>query len=242
MEKAAPDAWMAGVAAEVNLSETAFLVPEESGYALRWFTPRKEVSLCGHATLASAHVLWEEGSVRESEEIRFRTLSGVLTARRHGRDVELDFPARIPAPVPDDPAVNRALGASPVRTSANQRPNGTIFLLELESEFAVKAIAPDFVALKATGARAAAVTSLSAGSGRDFTSRYFAPAVGVNEDPVTGSIHCALAPYWTERLGKRELTGYQASARGGLVRCRWEGERVFIGGTAVTVFKGELRV
>lgn len=242
MDEARPDTWMADVAAEMNLSETAFLAPDSAGFALRWFTPRTEVSLCGHATLASAHVLWEEGIVPASGEIRFATMSGPLIARRSGVLIELDFPVRIADPVDDDAAVNRALGAHPVRTSVYSTPNGKILLLELESDADVRRIAPDFPALASTGARAVSVTAASSGDGCDFTSRYFAPAVGINEDPVTGSVHCLLAPYWAKRLGKNELTGFQASRRGGMVRCRWEGERVFISGKSATVYKADLMV
>jgi PhzF family phenazine biosynthesis protein len=242
MDAAAPEAWMAGVAAEMNLSETAFLFPQSEGFALRWFTPKREVTLCGHATLASAHVLWEEGIVPGFGEIRFTTMSGVLIARRSGGLVELDFPARIAQPCQNDQAVNRALGAGPIGTSVYQTANGKVFLLELESEAAVRGLAPDFAALALTRARAVAVTSASRDRGYDFISRYFAPAVGINEDPVTGSVHCSLAPYWAQKLGRNVLTGFQASGRGGFVKCRWEGGRVFISGKAVTICKADLVV
>ena len=241
-EEAHSEQWMMSVASEMNLSETAFLYREQNGYRLRWFTPKAEVSLCGHATLASAHILWEQGMVSASENIQFTTMSGVLTARKDGASVQLDFPARFVEPAESNAPLNQAIGVSPKWTGSYTTPRGTIYLLELETEEMVRRLKPDFRSLLQTGARAAIVTAVSSTAEQDFVSRYFAPVIGVDEDPVTGSAHCCLAPYWSRKLGKNPLVGYQASSRGGFVRCRHDGERVHIAGNAVTVFTAELLV
>jgi PhzF family phenazine biosynthesis protein len=233
-------AWMQAVAAEVNLAETAFLRPRSRGeYDLRWFTPRVEVDLCGHATLASAHRLWEEGLVDEGA-IRFHTRSGVLTASRARAQIELDFPSAPPRESPPPPGLAEALGAPFVWTGANALGD---LLVEMPNDVAVRNLEPDFVALgklPARGVIATAAAERRADVGHDFVSRFFAPRVGIDEDPVTGSAHCALAPFWAGRLGRDELVGWQASARGGIVRTRLRGDRVILGGRAVTVWKGEL--
>lgn len=230
------DAWLQAVAAEMNLSETAFLVPMPDGFNLRWFTPTVEVDLCGHATLASAHFLWETRQLRTVEVARFRTRSGLLTASRRGDWIELDFPAKpaVPAAAPAD--LLEALGVSTqfVGRSAFD------YLVEIENEQAVWQLRPNFQRLQAVQARGIIVTSRSASPEFDFVSRFFAPGAGVNEDPVTGSAHCTLTPFWAARLGKQAMTGYQASARGGVVRVTLQGDRVLLGGQAVTVLKGEL--
>jgi PhzF family phenazine biosynthesis protein len=222
----------------MNLSETAFLAPQDGGFNLRWFTPAVEVDLCGHATLASAHVLWEDGHLPPGAQARFHTRSGVLLADRRGEWIEMDFPAKPAIPAEAPPDMLAALGVDAACVTRNQFD----YLVELKSEEAVRAAAPDFTALKKVAARGVIVTARASGGGFDFVSRFFAPAVGVDEDPVTGSAHCALAPYWSERLGKTEMTGYQASARGGVVHVRVKGGRVVLGGQAVTVMTGELRV
>lgn len=228
--------WMQRVAQEMNLSETAFLYRQEDGFSLRWFTPAMEVDLCGHATLASAHVLWEEGHLAAGEPARFHTRSGLLTATRNGAWIEMDFPAT-PATRDDAPAeLIEALDAPAMWTGKTQWD----YLIELDSEATLRALTPDFTRLARVPARGVIVTSRSAAPEYDFVSRFFGPAVGVNEDPVTGSAHSALAPYWAERLGKTEMTAYQASARGGVVRVRLNGSRVIIGGQAVTMLRGEL--
>jgi len=229
--------WMQHVAAEMNLSETAFLLPRDDGWSLRWFTPSVEVALCGHATLASAHALWQEKLIDESATARFHTLSGVLTADRRGEWIELDFPAKANEPVPAPAALLDALGAPHPRYVGR---NEFDYLVELDSEDAVRALKPDHVVLRQLPVRGAIVTARSSKPEYDFVSRFFAPGSGVDEDPVTGSAHCALAPYWAERLGKTEFVAYQASARGGVVRVRLAGDRVKLGGKAVTVFRGEL--
>jgi len=230
------DRWMQDVAREMNLSETAFLHPENSAYRLRWFTPAAEVALCGHATLASAHVLWQDGHLPGDATARFHTKSGTLTARRLASWIELDFPATPAQPAASPPGLLEALGVR-ARTVARTRFD---YLLEVDDEPAVRAVQPDFGALARVAARGVMVTSRANTSGYDFVSRFFAPQVGVNEDPVTGSAHCALAPFWAERLGRAELIGYQASSRGGTVRVRVANDRVLLGGQAVTVLRGEL--
>jgi PhzF family phenazine biosynthesis protein len=228
--------WMQDVAREMNLSETAFLYAENGGYRLRWFTPAVEVALCGHATLASAHVLWQDRYLPFAQEARFHTQSGLLTARRHGSWIELDFPATRVEPALAPPGFVEALGVKPLSVHRSRFD----YLVEVENEATVRALAPDVTALARVDVRGAIVTSRATSAPYDFVSRFFAPRVGVNEDPVTGSAHCALAPFWTERLGKAELVAYQASARGGVVRVRLEGDRVILGGQAVTVLRGEL--
>jgi len=239
LDEARPDAWMQDVAREMNLSETAFVVPAESGFRLRWFTPATEVSLCGHATLASAHALWETGRLSPDAEARFETRSGELTARRRSDRIEMDFPALRVAPAELPETARRALGASPRsvhRTRSAADPN---FLVELGSVTEVRECAPDFPALRDLPA-GIIVTAAGESGEHDFVSRYFAAHYGIDEDPVTGSAHCSLAPYWAERLGRSELVGYQASRRGGVVGCSLSGERVRLLGRAVTVLRGDL--
>jgi PhzF family phenazine biosynthesis protein len=229
--------WMQDVAREMGLSATAFLHPGDAGgFHLRWFTPAVEIELCGHATLASAHVLWETGRLGAGETARFQTASGALTAERRGDWIELDFPARRVAAVEPPPGLLAALGAEPAWVGKT----GPNYFLELPGEDAVRATAPDLPALRSMGVRGIIVTARGTGNPFDFVSRYFAPGVGIDEDPVTGSAHCALAPYWAQRLGKEEMLAYQASARGGVVRVRVAGDRVKLGGQAVTVLQGRL--
>ena len=232
----ADPAWMQQVAREMNLAETAFIVRQTEGFDLRWFTPATEVDLCGHATLASAHVLWEEQHLSADETARFHTRSGLLTASKDPNLIWLDFPATPSQPAPPLPELERGLGA------ALRYVGRTVFdyLVELDSEAAVRQIAPDLGALARLPVRGVIVTARAESSAYDFVSRFFAPAAGVPEDPVTGSAHCGLAPFWAARLGRQELTGYQASERGGLVTVRVEGDRVRLGGKAVTVLRGEL--
>lgn len=228
--------WMQQVAQEMNLAETAFLHPGDDGYNLRWFTPTVEVALCGHATLASAHTLWESGRLAPDVEARFHTRSGLLTARRDGAWIEMDFPAT-PAEQGEPPAdVIRALGATPVSAGKTRFD----YLIELDGEAAVRALQPDIAALRALAVRGVIVTGRATTPGYDFVSRFFAPGSGIDEDPVTGSAHCCLGPFWAAKLGKSALVGYQASARGGVVRVRVAGDRVLLGGQAVTVLRGEL--
>ncbi len=229
--------WMQQVASEMNLSETAFLSRQEDGYNLRWFTPAVEVDLCGHATVASAHILWEQGYLASNLQARFHTRSGLLTAERDGDWIELDFPAKPEEPVEAMPELALALGVTPRYVGKSQFD----YLVEVETEEIVRGIQPDFALLTTLPARGVIVTSRAKDpASYDFISRFFGPRVGVNEDPVTGSAHCVLSPFWSQRLGREELIGYQASARGGIVRVRLEGPRVHIGGQAVTVLRGTL--
>jgi PhzF family phenazine biosynthesis protein len=228
--------WMQSVAREMNLSETAFLTRHHEDFKLRWFTPKLEVDLCGHATLASAHVLWEQGHLKLNERARFHTRSGILTAEKKGDWIEMDFPATPAAPVERVEALESGLGAK-VKYMGRSKFD---FLVELNSEDDVRKLDPDFSVLRRLDARGVIVTSLASGSDYDFVSRFFAPAVGVDEDPVTGSAHCCLGPFWKDRLGRDDLVGYQASARGGFVRTRCVNHRVQISGQAVTVLRGEL--
>ncbi|MEZ4697995.1 MAG: PhzF family phenazine biosynthesis protein [Rhodothermales bacterium] len=227
------DKWMQDVAAEMNLAETAFVLPDrEGGYGLRWFTPLAEVDLCGHATLAAAHHLWESGTHPLDGPIRFATRSGTLGASREGDWIALDFPRESPSPA-EVPGIEEAIGRRPVWTGRNRMDVIAVF----ESEEQVRALAPDLNAIAAIDARGVIATAAADKStDADFVSRFFAPRVGVPEDPVTGSAHCCLAPFWSQRFDRIELTGYQASRRGGFVRTRINGDRVTLLGQAVTVF------
>ncbi|MGO8947452.1 MAG: PhzF family phenazine biosynthesis protein [Ktedonobacterales bacterium] len=228
--------WMQRVAQEMNLAETAFLYAELDGFHLRWFTPTVEVDLCGHATLASAHVLWEEGHLKVEEQACFYTRSGLLKAERHGAWIELDFPATpaTPADAPDE--LLEALGVEPAYVGKSSFD----YLVEVDSEETLRSLKPDMNRLERVPVRGVIVTSRSDSTEYDFISRFFAPRSGIPEDPATGSAHCTLAPFWEQRLGKRAFSAYQASPRGGVVRVRLSGDRVAIEGQAVTVLRGEL--
>jgi PhzF family phenazine biosynthesis protein len=226
--------WMRDVAAEMNLSETAFLHPENGGYRLRWLTPAIEVDLCGHATLASAHVLWEDKHIAPDAEARFHTRSGLLTCRREGDWIEMNFPVKIPEASDTPPQLAEALGADLLYTGRNQFD----YLVELRDESALRALQPNHHLLRQLPVRG--IIATSRGTEYDFISRFFAPGSGIDEDPVTGSAHSALAPFWGKRLGKTEMTGFQASARGGVVKVRLQGDRVHMSGQAVTVLRGDL--
>jgi len=236
LAKPADPDWMQNVAGEMNLSETAFICPEADGYRLRWFTPAVEVDLCGHATLATAHILWQTGRLPKGEEARFFTRSGLLKAKRKGDLIELDFPAKPEESAQPLAGLAEALGTSFQYVCRNKFD----YLVEVDSEDAVRNLKPDFAKLKEIEARGVIVTSRAQTSPYDFVSRFFAPRVGVNEDPVTGSAHCFLGPYWAKRLGKNEFLAYQASSRGGEIGVRLLGGRAFLSGKAVTVLKGEL--
>lgn len=234
---ARPVEWMQNVAAEMNLSETAFFWPTHNGWELRWFTPTVEVALCGHATLATAHVAWETRRATVGQSLNFLTRSGPLSATRSGKSITLDFPAQPVEAVDAPPGLAAALGGVEAQWVGRNREN---YLALLADEAAVRGLAPDFRAFSALDAQGVIVTATATMEGFDFVSRYFAPAAGINEDPVTGSAHCALAPFWRQRLGKEEMVGYQASRRGGRVRVRDRGRRVDLAGRAVTVLEGEL--
>jgi PhzF family phenazine biosynthesis protein len=230
------EGWMQSVAREMNLSETAFLVRTADGYDLRWFTPSVEVALCGHATLASAHVLWEDGHLPSARQARFHTKSGLLTGDRAGEWIELDFPAKREEPAQAPAGLAEALGVTPKYVGKNQFD----YLVEVDGEVTVRRLTPNHAMLATLPVRGVIVTSRADSAGYDFVSRFFAPGSGVPEDPVTGSAHCALGPYWQSRLGKSDFVAYQASPRGGVVRVRVAGDRVKLGGRAVTVLRGEL--
>lgn len=236
LPEACDDTWMQHVANEMNLSETAFLVAQTDGYNLRWFTPAVEVELCGHATLASAHILWEQGFLPHDEQARFYTKSGLLSATRKDSWIELDFPAE-PEEQTDFPeTLFKALGVEAQYVGKNRFD----FLLEFESAEVIRKMTPNFSLLSTISGRGFMITSRSDSSKYDFISRFFAPAFGINEDPVTGSAHCCLGPYWAKKLGKQELSAYQASLRGGVLQVRVGDDRVYLGGQAVTVMRGTL--
>jgi len=237
LEQAKDDTWMQAVAAEMALSETAFLVPKSNGYHLRWFTPTTEVKLCGHATLASAHILFENGFYEEDELIEFYTLSGTLNASYIDGFVELDLPRRDAKLIDPPQALSKALGIKPVSAASY---GDEMILAELDGEDSIRGLAPNFELLKALSFQDVIVTAKAKKEKYDFISRFFAPKVGINEDPVTGSAHCLLGPYWAPKLNKQEFLAFQASARSGEVRVRLQGERVFVGGKAITVLQGKL--
>jgi predicted PhzF superfamily epimerase YddE/YHI9 len=258
-------AWMQNVAREMNVSETAFLVRKDGRYDLRWFTPAVEVDLCGHATLASAHILWESGELAPREDACFETRSGLLIARqakgaiaaagsiavggsieaegsikaepssRAGGWIEMDFPSDPPAEIATPPGLAEMLGCDPAWVGKGRFD----LFVQTDTEQTVRALKPDFRALTELPYRGIVVTAESS-EGYDFVSRFFAPASGIDEDPVTGSAHCSLGPFWQQRLGRDRLTAFQASARGGEVRVEPRGERVLLAGKAVTVLRGEL--
>lgn len=230
------DLWMQKLAKEMNLSETAFLLKaDNNSFNLRWFTPTTEVKLCGHATLASAHILWELGYLNHDELANFSTLSGPLSGRRIGEWIELDFPAEPEHSVQPSADLMKALNV-PIQYVGKNRFN---YLVDVGSEDLVRTINPDLVALKKLPVQGIIVTARSSSQDFDFVSRYFAPNVGVDEDPVTGSAHCCLGPYWAAQLNRSSLVGYQASDRGGIVRVSVNKDRVLLSGKAVTVFTGE---
>lgn len=235
LEEPAEEAWMQEFAAEMNFSETAYVVPSGDAFQLRWFTPTVEVELCGHATLASAHVLWDTGRLSPDQEVRFDTIhSGRLVCSRNGDWIEMDFPADPPTACDPPDSLAEALGAKPVAFAKGRYD----FVVELESESEVRALAPDFRELATLPVRGVIATAPGEGD-YDFVSRFFGPGSGIDEDPATGSAHCVLAPYWSDRLGKDAMNGFQASERGGTVRVQLDGDRVILSGQAWTTVAGE---
>jgi len=228
--------WMKNVAGEMSLPETAFLLKEKAGYNLRWFTPTSEVDLCGHATLASAHVLWETERIDKTRDIKFNTKSGLLIARNKDGWIELDFPIEAPKEEFAPQILINALDVEPVYVGKNRFD----YIIEVNSEEIVKNLDPDFRLLREVETRGVIVTSKSTSNKYDFISRFFAPSIGIDEDPVTGSAHCCLAPYWAEKLNKNKFLAYQASDRGGNIKIRLGKDRVYLSGQAITVLKGEL--
>lgn len=229
-----PDEWMQALAREMNQAETAFLVKEDDAYRLRWFTPTVEVDLCGHATLASAHFLWKKRLVKPKATVTFHSRSGDLTARQKGDWILLDFPATPPEPTEPPPYLLDALKSKDGVVLRSRFD----YVVVVEDAARIRSLTPDLRLLAAIETRGVIITAPGDQPGIDFISRFFAPAAGVVEDPVTGSAHCALGPYWAGRLGRTTLVGYQASARGGTVRVEVAGDRVLLGGKAVTVLKG----
>jgi PhzF family phenazine biosynthesis protein len=238
LDRDVTERWMQNVAAEMNLSETAFVRRQGGDWSLRWFTPTVEVALCGHATLATAHALLEERLLSAGDTARFHTKSGVLTTTRAGELIVMDFPATDAQPCAPPDGLIEALGMQPVRVSRNEFD----YLVEMTNEEDIRSLTPDLALLRRLPVRGVIVSSRASTPGFDFVSRFFAPASGVDEDPVTGSAHCALGPYWAPRLRKTNFVAYQASRRGGVLHVTVAGERVMLAGQAVTVLRGELRV
>jgi PhzF family phenazine biosynthesis protein len=243
LHAALPDTTLADIAREMNLSETAFLLPRADGsFDLRWFTPAVEVDLCGHATLASAHVLWEDSHLAPDASARFHTRSGELGASRANGSIVLDFPVQPAQAGPPPAGLLEALGTPSPRFVGR---NAVDWLVEVDSAATVRDLSPDFTKLGAVEARGVMVTAAAdarsgSAAGVDFVSRFFAPASGIDEDPVTGSAHCCLGPFWAQRLGKNQLLARQLSARGGTVHVTVVGDRVKLGGNAITVMRGEI--
>ena len=242
MTESKTDEWMQAVAAEMNLSETAFVTrktdAEKNWFHLRWFTPKVEVDLCGHATLATSHVLWQCGWLSENEKANFDSRSGELAATKSGDQIFLNFPATPAKPALLDGEILEAVKLNPQYTGLSRED----YLIEVASADEVRNLDIDFGKLSKVETRGVIVTAASDQTEFDFISRFFAPAAGIDEDPVTGSAHCCLAPYWSEKLNKLELTAYQASARGGKLQLKIENDRVHIGGRAITIKKGELLI
>jgi PhzF family phenazine biosynthesis protein len=238
LEKKMPDEWMAGLAREMNLSETAFLLKGRDAWSLRWFTPGAEVNLCGHATLASAHILWEQGYLPSDQSAVFNTRSGLLSAVKKNDWIEMDFPAYQAVEAPLDGQIQTALGGEPQEAFAT----GEDLLVVYSNTDEIISLKPKIPLVAKMPFRGVCVSAKGDGKPYDFVSRFFAPQVGVDEDPVTGSAHSSLCPFWAARLGKTEMLAKQVSARGGVIRVRDMGERVAIAGQAVTLFTGELRV
>jgi PhzF family phenazine biosynthesis protein len=233
------DRWMQQVAQEMNLSETAFLTRRPDGsYDLRWFSPAVEIALCGHATLASAHALWESGQIAPDATAQFHTRSGLLTAARDGRWIELNFPATPEEACDPPPGLAEALGVRPQYVGRTKFD----YLVEVPDEDAVRHATPDFGKLAALAVRGVMITSAASAQDVDFVSRFFAPGSGINEDPVTGSAHAALVPYWTKKLGRHEFTALQASSRSGVLHCRQEGDRALLGGHCHTLIVGQFQL
>jgi PhzF family phenazine biosynthesis protein len=236
LDKPVDPAWMQAVAREMNLSETAFCVTVGERFDLRWFTPVQEVELCGHATLATAHVLWQQGRLAPEERAQFSTLSGPLSAACDGQRIVLDFPATPPSAAPPPAGLLEALGVQAQYVGRSRFD----YVVVVEDAALVRSLVPAFDRLRQVEARGVMVTAPSDVSEFDFVSRFFAPREGINEDPVTGSAHCCLGPYWQERLGKADLQAYQASSRGGRLGVSVRGDRVLLAGQAVTVSRGEI--
>ncbi|MFZ1320948.1 MAG: PhzF family phenazine biosynthesis isomerase [Ignavibacteria bacterium] len=227
---------MKKIAFEMNLSETAFVTKHSNGFNLRWFTPKAEVELCGHATLASAHILWQEKIISKNEEVVFYSMyKGILKAKKSGSEITLNFPVNKPIPLDKNEILEKALGVNSVSLHTTDHH----YLVELNSESELKKVKPDFSLLETLPKYGTIITSKSEDPEYDFKSRFFAPSKGVKEDPVTGSAHCVLTPFWSEKLGKKKMKAFQASERGGALSVELIDDRVLISGNAVTVTAGE---
>ncbi len=238
LEQPRDAAWMQAIATEMRLSETAFLSPKGNDYNLRWFTPSTEVDLCGHATLASAHILFELGFYDPDETIFFHTRSGVISATFNHGTIELDMPLIRPVPAESSPLLEEILGQVPLAVARSE--DKSILLAEIADPAALETFDPDFKKISTLEEINLVITAQTSEGKFDFISRFFSPKTGIPEDPVTGLGHCILTPYWAEKLNKDQLVAYQASARGGTVWCRLGKERVYLGGKAVTLFSGEV--
>ncbi len=238
MPSVLPDDRMQAIAYEMNCPETAFVVKQNDGFLLRWFAPLQEVDLCGHATLATAHILYEHQNISKHEKIKFYTKSGLLTIIYRDDTIIMDFPKEEAYGCTIQQWIIDALGARPVYTGKNRMD----YLVEVASEREVIEMNPDFITLKKMDSRGVIVTAKSSSKDFDFVSRFFAPGLGVNEDPVTGSAHCCLGPYWQKKLQKNVFTAYQASHRSGIVNVEVDESRVYIGGKAVTILSGQINI
>lgn len=237
LEENKDDGWLLNIAAEMNLSETAFVKRSGDGFHLRWFTPKTEVELCGHATLSTAHILWEEGILKNDETAIFDTVfKSRLTAVKRGDEIELNFPKNVPVESKENAELNNALGIKPLLLFTTEHH----YVAELSFEDDVLNVRPDFSLLEKLPKYGTIITAKADGKDYDFVSRFFAPVKGINEDPVTGSAHCVLAPYWGKKLNKTTMKAYQASERGGYMTVTLEGDRVLLKGKAITILKGEL--
>src|SRR5579884_3240320 len=227
LDRQRDDGWLQQVAGEMNLAATAFLLPQDEGYQLRWFSAKVELELCGHGTLASAHTLWEYGYLTPDAQARFSTRAGLLTAERQGDWIILNFPAQPEEAIDPPPSLAASLGVTPLYVGKSRLD----YVVQVASEADVRGLRPDFTQLATLPIRGIIVTAeASEHADYDIVSRFFCPSVGIDEDPVTGSAHCVLSPFWSKRLGRAQLTGYQASARGGIVRVRFDGDRVRLSG------------
>ena len=236
LEKPLDEKRMQQIASEVNLSETAFILAKNDGYNLRWFTPAVEIDLCGHATLASAHILWEQKHLSQDQSVVFHTKSGILICKKSGEFIVMDFPIESAVECSPPEGLAKALKVKPIYVGKNRMD----YLVEVESEEIVRNLEPDLMKLSKIPCRGFMVTARSKNPKYDFVSRVFGPAVGISEDPVTGSAHCCLGPYWKDKLGKNPLNAYQASKRGGEMKVDVQENRVLLQGKAVTVMKAEL--
>jgi predicted PhzF superfamily epimerase YddE/YHI9 len=239
LDHPADEKWMQNLAMEMNLSETAFLWPERDEYRLRWFTPSFEIALCGHGTLAAAHILWEQKYLKEHEVAKFITKSGILSAQKRGTKIFMDFPSQPPKPCPVPPSLQDLSIGNILYCGTNYQDD---LLVEIESEALVRDFQPKFDTLQSLARRGFIISAKSSHEGYDFVSRFFACDAGFDEDPVTGSAHCCLAPYWAEKLGKNNLVGLQTSKRSGFVGCELKSDRVILNGTALTIFRIELLI